>query len=145
MKFTPLPRIIIESELFTNKHILISITGTDEKEVKLPINENRMATLHLKFDDISSPKAGLVLFTETQAGKILDVVDIWENDIDEVIVHCNAGISRSPAVAAALSKIWNEDDDMYFRKYIPNVFVYNKILNTILKRHIEWYSEEQEE
>ena len=54
-----------------------------------------------------------------------DFVDSIKNKCNLIIVHCAAGISRSPAVASALEEylgmpdtIWNSDD------YCPNGHVY---------------------
>ena len=49
-----------------------------------------------------------------------------------IIVHCEAGISRSAGVAAALSKILNGNDDYFFdyfhNRYVPNMTCYRRIL-----------------
>lgn len=45
-----------------------------------------------------------------------------------VIVNCEAGISRSAGVAAALSKVLTRDDEEFFRRYVPNRLVYRKII-----------------
>ena len=50
------------------------------------------------------------------------------DDIETIIVNCEAGISRSAGVAAALANIINEDDSRYFKEYLPNMLVYRKIL-----------------
>ena len=47
-----------------------------------------------------------------------------------IIVQCQAGLSRSVAVASALSKIINYTDDGIYTKGIPNMFVYTTILDT---------------
>jgi protein-tyrosine phosphatase len=44
------------------------------------------------------------------------------------MVHCLAGVCRSPAVAAAISQIKYNDDSLYFDIYHPNTLVYNTML-----------------
>jgi predicted protein tyrosine phosphatase len=52
-------------------------------------------------------------------------------EFENFIVHCDAGHSRSPAVAAAISKAFGEDDSMYFKRYRPNMRVYRNLLDVI--------------
>ncbi len=69
------------------------------------------------------------LFSHYYAQNIFDFVEIYKKDVNLIIVHCEAGISRSAGVAGALSLIYNGSDEYYFKKYLPNMFVYRKILN----------------
>jgi len=49
--------------------------------------------------------------------------------IEELYVHCDAGISRSAGVAAALSKIFLGSDEEFFKApYQPNRLIYKLIL-----------------
>jgi len=66
--------------------------------------------------------------TDEQAKQIIDFVEAHRKEIEVIVVHCEAGISRSAGVAAALSKIIEGKDDFFFKKYIPNTLVYSKIL-----------------
>lgn len=54
-----------------------------------------------KFDDIETPVAGLVMFDTKMAQSIITTVEIY--GIENVIVHCSAGMSRSAAVAKWLA------------------------------------------
>lgn len=51
--------------------------------------------------------------------------------IERIILHCDAGVSRSPGVAAALSKSLLGDDAEFFRRYRPNMRVYRTLLNRL--------------
>ncbi len=73
------------------------------------------------------------LFTDNDARIILDFVQDCRIDIDLIVVHCEAGISRSAGVAGALSLIYNGSDEYYFHRYLPNIFVYRSILNAYHK------------
>jgi predicted protein tyrosine phosphatase len=85
--------------------------------------------LQIAFADIDLPRrTGHILFTEAHAQQIWDFVEkVWDQ-VDLLMVHCLAGQSRSPAVAAAIAKIKYNDDMMYFRLYTPNSLVYNTLL-----------------
>lgn len=91
------------------------------------------ACCKLKFDDWDVPPMGLcvTLFDEKMAAEILDFMDflVAADTFDELVVHCDAGISRSPGVAVALNEIYN------CVKIIPppwrlyNRLVYRTLLN----------------
>lgn len=75
------------------------------------------------------------MFTETHAEQILDFVnEIWDK-VETLLVHCYAGYSRSPAVAAALSKIYYNQDEHFFKSYSPNKMIYNTILKVAQERN----------
>lgn len=96
---------------------------------------NLKAALNIHFSDIErEPRTNypeVRLMKEEDAKKIKEFVEelIKNDEIEELIVHCYAGASRSPAVAAALSKIYNDDDQEYFEECTPNMHVYNMILD----------------
>lgn len=77
----------------------------------------------------------IVLFNEKQANCILDFFENVQNKIEVLLVHCEAGVSRSPAIAAALSKLYYGDDTRFFANYTPNSFVYNSIIKAYNKRN----------
>jgi hypothetical protein len=72
-----------------------------------------------------------VLFNEEHAKQILALVEKERENIHYAILQCDAGISRSSATAAALSKIIYGTDEWVFNSpfYVPNTFIYKTILN----------------
>lgn len=119
-------------------HIVISITSSDAEEVLIPPNVFRQAALHLKFDDISDIDSRYVYFTREHAREILEFVDKHITKIQLIVVQCQAGLSRSVAVGAALSKIINYSDDAVFTRGIPNMFVYTTMLDTFFGEPTWW-------
>lgn len=111
-------------------HIVISISGEDANETLVPPNQFRRAILHLKFDDVSDIDGRYLFFTREQASEILEFVNKHVVNVQLIVVQCHAGLSRSVAVASALSKIINYTDDAIFTRGIPNMFVYTTILDT---------------
>jgi predicted protein tyrosine phosphatase len=87
--------------------------------------------LQIAFADINKPIEDcpeLILFSPQHAQQIWDFVDkVWDQ-VDLLMVHCLAGVCRSPAVAAAISQIKYNDDSLYFDIYHPNTLVYNTML-----------------
>lgn len=112
------------------KHIVISITSAADNEIILPNNIYRVSQLFLKFDDVQDIDNRFIYFDRSMAEDILNFVEKHLSNISLIIVQCQAGLSRSVAVASALSKIINYADDMIYTKGIPNMFVYITILDT---------------
>lgn len=79
-------------------------------------------------------RINIILFDENRAEQILQFVNKYKNEVDLIVVHCEAGISRSAGVASALSLIYNGTDEYYFKHYLPNTLVYRLILNAYMKR-----------
>lgn len=81
------------------------------------------------------------LFTDKNAQEILHFINYYHNKacarINFIIVHCEAGISRSAGVAGVLSLIYNGSDEYYFKHYIPNMLVYRFILNVYMRNKKE--------
>jgi hypothetical protein len=74
----------------------------------------------------------------TTPRQILDfVAEGQRQHIDLCVCQCDAGISRSAGVAAALSYILNQDDTWVFKDpwYMPNRLVYCTILNDYYENH----------
>lgn len=142
MKFIILNRIQAENFRFAEKHIVISVRDVGAKKALLPVNPNRLAELFLEFSDINNegklhltktPKHNehfqIVYFDKLQANLIIEFVDTWMDKVDLIVVNCEAGICRSSAIAAALSKaFFNQDNSEFFKKYLPNSLVYKTIL-----------------
>jgi len=73
------------------------------------------------------------IFNEGHAKQILYFVDQYIDKIEFIISQCDAGICRSSACAAALSKILNGTDEMFFKApYYPNMLIYGTILNEFI-------------
>jgi len=111
-------------------HVVISITTTADDQARLPSSERCVGVLRLAFADIERPLAGAVLFGAEHARAICEFIGAHRRAIKRVVVHCDAGFSRSPAVAAALAKCLGEDDAEFFRRYQPNMHVYQTLLDT---------------
>lgn len=118
-------------------HLIVSIkVPGDPFQVKLPVNEHTLKTLHLEFHDLGDEAMKHVdvrdqyegqCFSRSQARQILAMVAAYP-EAEAFVVHCDAGLSRSPGVAAALSKILTGDDNYFFKRYTPNSRVYRTIL-----------------
>jgi len=69
-----------------------------------------------------------IAMTEDHAAAIWDFVESHRNDVETIVVHCNAGYCRSPAVAAGLCKVLIGNDRQFFRGKDPNMHVYRMMV-----------------
>jgi predicted protein tyrosine phosphatase len=113
-------------------HVIISITSGPGDMARLRTTEACRGILRLSFLDADAPsdqQAEADLFSEEQAARVWSFVLQHRPDIERIIVHCDAGMSRSPAVAAAISKALTGDDaDFFGGRYRPNMRVYRTLL-----------------
>jgi hypothetical protein len=76
-----------------------------------------------------------------QASEIASYVLINCDDVDKIIVHCEAGVSRSAGAGAIIMKYLNRNDwDVFDQpRFRPDMICYRKVLGafyTINKSHI---------
>jgi hypothetical protein len=68
------------------------------------------------------------LFNQMDALAVKAFVESNIDDVDYFLIHCDAGVSRSRAVAAALEFVYNGNDGEHFDKGVPNRTVYREVL-----------------
>lgn len=82
------------------REICISISDPDAPAAR--VSSRFAAVLRLNFDDVTERGVESdILFAEEHAREITDFVASWPN-ARRVVVHCHAGVSRSPGVALGL-------------------------------------------
>ena len=74
---------------------LVSIINKDTM-IETPELLEEHQHLKLAMNDISEPRDGLVLPSETHVERLIDFVDAWDMK-QHMLVHCWAGVSRSTA------------------------------------------------
>jgi predicted protein tyrosine phosphatase len=114
-------------------HIIISITSVATDRATLRLNEHTLGVLRLAFPDYDTPTLAFPeseLFSEPQARSIWELVLAHRSSTKRIVVHCEAGISRSSAVAAALRHVLGGGDEAEFfsGRYLPNPRVYRMLL-----------------
>ena len=90
--------------------ICISIRDPSADPVRL--SSSFRAVLELAFSDLlERGTEDDVLFSENHAARILEFLSQWPQ-MDRVVIHCNAGVSRSPGVALGLCDVhgWATED-----------------------------------
>lgn len=115
------------------RYVVISIHDPDKPRPKIPNRLGLVDILYLAFhdaeptDDPSLP-ANIQLMTADHARQIWDFVQRHIEDIDVVVCHCEQGMSRSPAVAAALAEFLGQSSERFYLEFQPNEYVYQLIL-----------------
>jgi predicted protein tyrosine phosphatase len=85
------------------REICISIADPDAEPARL--SGGFAAVLRLNFTDIiEMGEPSDVLFSEDDAQAIREFIDAWP-DVRRIVVHCHAGVSRSPGVALGLCDV----------------------------------------
>ena len=108
--------------------MIVSITSHASDVARLPASALTRGVLRLAFvDAIVPPAPGVPVFTEADARAIWALLDA-SPDAERLVVHCDAGISRSPAVAAAVLRARGESDAEWFARARPNELVYRTML-----------------
>lgn len=124
---------------FEDTTMIISISCTKDKEpyaLKRAMTDEKSNVAHVEFfhfDDIDKEyhSIGLNSISEEDAKRIVKTVKEWADKVDTIYVHCDAGVSRSAGVAAAISKALTGDDEYFYTcgLYVPNPLCYRKVLN----------------
>jgi predicted protein tyrosine phosphatase len=108
--------------------IIISITDIDKDINRFATNSHIKDVCRVQFDDVEIDEIGHI--EKSDAEKIISFVNKYVNEVDKIIVHCEAGVSRSAGVCAALMQIINGDDMEIFNnpKFCPNMTCYRAIM-----------------
>jgi len=115
--------------------VLISITENPLDPVNIkPVWDQ---VLRMYFDDINFYRVSeehhdnlqkqFICFNEKHAKEILEFIHKIEGQWDIFVVHCEAGISRSAAVAKFIAEKYNLRFNQEYKLY--NSTVYNKLKN----------------
>lgn len=131
MKFEVMSRNNARSISFDNSIedcIIISITDVGSEPNHFNNNSHIKAVLNVQFNDVEFNENGCI--SDAQANEIISFVNDNINNVNKIIVHCEAGISRSAGVCAALMKIINDDDSPIFDnpRFCPNMSCYRAIM-----------------
>lgn len=101
-------------------HVIVSITSHERDVARLPICPASRGVLRLSFLDMQED--GADAFMPRHAELVWKL--LGDNpDVSRLVVHCDAGLSRSPAVAIAVLEARGGDTKPFFERYLPNLRV----------------------
>ena len=123
----------------------ISITGYEDPPVSKWVYPEK--TIFLTFDDVDRPDEGGIgslPMHDSQASYIASFMKLLPDTVTNLIVHCEAGMSRSAGVAAAIMKWMYHDDSKIFDipAYRPNMRCYRMTLEALMSESTDPMTEE---
>jgi len=93
-----------EAERYEPRGAEACISIGDPEAAPAQLSPAFVAVLRLAFNDIvADPGPGDVLFGPEHAGEIIRFIERCPS-LDRIVVHCGAGVSRSPGVALGVSE-----------------------------------------
>lgn len=108
------------------KRALISLVSPGQPEANLQPGA-WTDVLRMKFHDFHWDDGVHKVITKAQAIEILQFLTKNQHDAEEVIVHCEMGVSRSAAVSMFIADIYNLAFDRTYNRH-------NRYVYTMLKR-----------
>ena len=116
---------------------VISISSPHEGIVHISNSQNNGVVLLYRatFDDTDrADNTSLVPLDLMQAEIMAKFVKGAIDKVDKIIVHCEAGQSRSAGIAAAILKYYTNDDTSIFNnpRYTPNMLCYRMMLTALM-------------
>jgi len=111
--------------------VIVSINSDDGIPNRFFNNPQIKAVTHFTFNDVEDGNDSI---TEEQVNQISDFVKRWIDKVDTIVVHCDAGVSRSAGIGAAIMKWANGDDSKVFNDgtFCPNMRCYRLMLNALM-------------
>lgn len=116
------------------KFAAISITDPDKKDVSVKLGRTGIGAIcRVRFFDEIEDKHWCIM--QQDAEQIADFAYkmAHRGDIEALLVQCEAGISRSSGVAAAILKWMTGSDKEIFSsyRYVPNMTCYRRVLEAL--------------
>jgi predicted protein tyrosine phosphatase len=117
------------AEFFRSDRPWAAISVSSSGDFPVLDEVNRVGLLRLVFQDITdADQPGA--FNASIAMQIIDFVEGMWDKVEVFLIHCEVGLSRSPAIAAALSRIYYGDDGPWLENYFSNPLVYRVLVET---------------
>jgi predicted protein tyrosine phosphatase len=148
-KILVLPRIVVERIISSKKELspwaLISIYSSPKELLVTPEIEDKLKSINclkvlsLCFGDFDKSHIAYLtqnnlkeesLFNENQARQILDFIEEECKDLRMIIIHCDAGVSRSGAVGLWACRYLNCDEKV-FMNVNPHIFPNSHVYDTL--------------
>ena len=132
---------------------IISIVSPEYPEYKVEYSPYCRDTLYLRFHDERANGSISSLYAvkkakgidDSDARKIIEF-GLKNKKHKNFMIHCEAGLSRSPAVALALSEILNDDEGKHFKnmpqQYVETLYDIRHHNFDVKKKILEIYYEE---
>jgi predicted protein tyrosine phosphatase len=112
---------------------VISVSDAEDEDAEIRVSPLCRAVLRLRFDDVDPQRPSLrrgLAMTVDDARALLKFVGehTAAAGVSTLVCQCGLGISRSAAIAAALSRLLQGEDAFFFSRFSPNLYVYRTVL-----------------
>lgn len=126
---------LFSREPIDSKCVIISIRSRTCHRDNIVENTNILDVLYLQFDDVGVERYSKVaiLMDNEHANMIKNFIDYYKDKVDLILVNCEAGISRSSAVAYVIGRYLDIDVEWILTTgcYIPNWHCVRALANTL--------------
>lgn len=115
---------------FTPPFAMISITSLGAATFPWINADTDDSLFRLNFLDTDEKESSI---SQEEAIRLAKFIKKWYPKVKKFIVHCEAGVSRSAGVAAAILKYFENDDSPIFDNayFKPNMYVYRSVLDAL--------------
>ena len=127
--------------LLSRPYVVIGLIDPDQSPPLLEPDSWRRDAVYLRCMDLDNeriaeqfPQLRPHLFTREHAERIATFVKTLSKDIEGIFVHCEAGVSRSAGVAAALDEYFQNDASRWFQRLRPNPLVYHRMQDALSRK-----------
>ena len=115
-------------------YVVISIHDPTKPPARVRPQMGLRGVLTLAFHDAEPLLGGelpveIKLMAPEQADALWAFLGQHRAQVGALVVHCEGGVSRSPAVAAAVAEAWDLDGRRFWQDYTPNHHVYHTVLD----------------
>jgi predicted protein tyrosine phosphatase len=120
------------------EHVLISITDPKQDELNCPDNDLRKDILRLSFHDVQENLGSYRKMSLEEAKQVVEFY-LKHKDIGYYVIHCEAGVSRSAAIGAAITILEGDNPLRFWARHYPNGYMISAILmaDNLRKRPIK--------
>ncbi len=131
MKYVVASRLDVEQGIkVEGTCAVISIRNPGEPKPRIQIKGRCVGVLYLEFHDAErvpgvKVSEDVVMMKPEHACSVWAFFEEHRQKIDTIVVHCYAGMSRSPAMAAAISEACGDRIENFFTHYQPNDHVFH--------------------
>ena len=126
----------IDWDIQHQRVVIISIHDVNMPNARLKVGKCIQDILFLGFDDVGGNFThGTIPMNAGQAKQVAEFVIKWKDKVDEILVNCEGGISRSSGTCAAIMKYLTGDDSSIFNssRLCPNMTCYRLVLEALMK------------
>ena len=128
-----------EQGALTDTYAVISIQDSHTGGFGVTFAENQFCkgVLTLYFDDIVTEVDGAALFDDDMADQIIDFIEGKKAEVDTLLVHCYASLSKSRAV-----EMLGGDNGKYFEDGVPNQYIYDVLESAWIRKRLNMLLDE---